>query len=245
MRIKDLRGVRYGRLLALEPTDPGNGRTTWVCQCDCGNTAVVLAGNLRLKGGTRSCGCLQRERASEASTVHGRSHTSEWFHWLKLKDRVRSDYPEREKYFDRGLVLAPEFRTFAGFFAVLGPKPAGPTRWTVGRVDNNLGYVLGNVEWQTYSAQAHARRMPITNTSGIFGVQVSRGRYIARWYDINGKAKSRSFSGPDAKEAATAFRAARIEELNLLGAKYHDSHGTQDNRCYKNGKENAENPEAV
>lgn len=232
MEIKNLSGAVYGRLQVLRLADPVRGRTAWICICSCGQTTTVLTGNLRASGGTRSCGCLHRERTSEANLVHGRSHSVEWFHWVKLKARVLEDYPDRENYFDRGIVLAAELQTFEGFYSLLGPKPLGPTRWTVGRIDNNLGYVPGNVEWQTYNSQARARRMPITNTSGIFGVALRKGRYIARWYDINGRAKSRSFSGAEAREKAIAFRAARIEELSLLSAKYHESHGTKDDRNY-------------
>ena len=61
---KDLTGQRFGRLTVLEIATPPNGRkrTTykWLCKCDCGNTAIVSVNNLT-KGGTQSCGCLQRE----------------------------------------------------------------------------------------------------------------------------------------------------------------------------------------
>lgn len=64
MRV-DLTNQRFGRLLVLSKYDVvGKGETRWLCQCDCGNECVVSRGGL--KGGkTQSCGCLQRERASE------------------------------------------------------------------------------------------------------------------------------------------------------------------------------------
>ena len=63
-RAEDLTGRRYGRLLALEQAEPlfssGQKRTQWLCLCDCGNTVVVLASNLKA-GTTISCGCLSKE----------------------------------------------------------------------------------------------------------------------------------------------------------------------------------------
>lgn len=62
---KDLIGQRFGRLTAVrESKKRYNGCTMWVCQCTCGRETVVLCSSL-INGNTRSCGCLQRERASE------------------------------------------------------------------------------------------------------------------------------------------------------------------------------------
>lgn len=61
----DLTGQHFGKLTVLYP---GKGiidskkRTTWICQCDCGNTIEVMTQSLR-SGHTKSCGCLQKEIA--------------------------------------------------------------------------------------------------------------------------------------------------------------------------------------
>jgi hypothetical protein len=49
---------------------PG-GRVGWRCKCDCGNYKVISGKSLR-NGETRSCGCYQRERASEAQRARHR-----------------------------------------------------------------------------------------------------------------------------------------------------------------------------
>lgn len=59
----DLTGQRFGRLVVSEiaqRTHQKHYGTMWLCQCDCGNSAVVSANNLKL-GRQRSCGCLKRE----------------------------------------------------------------------------------------------------------------------------------------------------------------------------------------
>ena len=57
----DLIGQRFGRLIAIEPTNlRSNKNVVWLCRCDCGNTTNVRATHL-VSGATRSCGCLHRE----------------------------------------------------------------------------------------------------------------------------------------------------------------------------------------
>lgn len=55
----DLTGRRFGRLVAIAPTDQRkySGGVVWQCLCDCGNTAYVSSHQL-LSGYTKSCGCL-------------------------------------------------------------------------------------------------------------------------------------------------------------------------------------------
>lgn len=43
--MEDLAGKRFGKLEAVRPGEKSpSGRITWVCQCDCGNTKTILAG---------------------------------------------------------------------------------------------------------------------------------------------------------------------------------------------------------
>lgn len=70
-RSTNRQGMRYGRLLAIRQIphqDHGkqHGHAVWECVCDCGNVVHVNANSLRTSevGGTRSCGCLLREKAA-------------------------------------------------------------------------------------------------------------------------------------------------------------------------------------
>lgn len=58
----NLTGHRFGKLTALELVK----NKGWKCQCDCGNIIYVEGYNLK-NGNTQSCGCLQKQRTSEAS----------------------------------------------------------------------------------------------------------------------------------------------------------------------------------
>lgn len=65
----DLTGNRFGRFEVLNRVDNSkDGRTMWLCRCDCGNERIVSGKCLR-NGHTQSCGCLAREINSNRSFV--------------------------------------------------------------------------------------------------------------------------------------------------------------------------------
>ena len=52
----ELTGQRYGKLTVLHRAENIDGRTAWVCRCDCGNETIVKTYHLRC-GHTKTCGC--------------------------------------------------------------------------------------------------------------------------------------------------------------------------------------------
>ena len=68
MGFEDLSGVRYGRLVAVEPTDQRDGHkcVIWKCLCDCGNISYKSSRYLK-SGRTQSCGCLHKEIISKTN----------------------------------------------------------------------------------------------------------------------------------------------------------------------------------
>ena len=64
-KAKDLTGTKFGRLTVIERRGSDkSGIAMWLCRCECGNEVVVRGSSLR-RGGTTSCGCYNREKASE------------------------------------------------------------------------------------------------------------------------------------------------------------------------------------
>lgn len=60
-KFKDITGQRFGRMSVLSlTTERVDGRSTWLCGCDCGKTKNVRGDSLR-SGQTKSCGCMKRE----------------------------------------------------------------------------------------------------------------------------------------------------------------------------------------
>ena len=63
-KFDDLTGKRFGKLTVKYRGEILKKLTRWWCDCDCGNEVLVLAGHLK-DGHTKSCGCLNKEFASE------------------------------------------------------------------------------------------------------------------------------------------------------------------------------------
>lgn len=67
----DLSDTKVGRLTILKKgsgrlTSGGQYKTTWICQCECGNLVEVDAQKLKRKT-TLSCGCLRDEKVSRVN----------------------------------------------------------------------------------------------------------------------------------------------------------------------------------
>lgn len=58
--MKDLRGIKFGRLEPLSIIERSDGKKVWDCLCDCGNHVFVDGHSLTSKH-TQSCGCLWRD----------------------------------------------------------------------------------------------------------------------------------------------------------------------------------------
>ncbi len=113
-----------------------------------------------------------------------------------------------------------------------GPVPDG---MVIDHLDGNAhNNCLENLACKTQAKNSRNRKLPKTNTSGKIGIHwissKTDRRAVARWVDLSGKRKSKSFSvntygeGP-ALKMAVEFRDKKIEELNELGAEYTERHG--------------------
>ena len=79
----NLYNQKFGKLTVLD----WEGAGKWLCQCECGNLTLVQTDNLK-NGNTKSCGCLQKERAREVSF---KSLVGKRFGKLIVLERVKND----------------------------------------------------------------------------------------------------------------------------------------------------------
>lgn len=181
-KTKDLSGFRKGKLIAIRPLiSVKRGllyRTYWLCKCDCGNEAVVLAD--RITGGrTQSCGCLLRGRKNNLK--HGMMRTSEYSIWTQMRRRC-SD-PKISNYADyggRGIRVCdrwvdPKNEGFENFLSDMGPRPSNDyslDRWP----DNNGPYSKENCRWATRTQQARNKRNNFIVTA--FGKSAPLGEFV-------------------------------------------------------------------
>ena len=153
-RLINLVGKRYTRLKVLQHRGSG----TWLCQCDCGKR-VILKGN-NLKRGTKSCGCLRREKLSTnpIRLRHGMSRRKEYYAWCSMRKRCynqkNKSYP---KYGGRGIRVCK--RWLKGFDNFLEDVGYAPSRThSIDRENVNGHYEPNNVRWATKREQSLNRR---------------------------------------------------------------------------------------
>lgn len=75
LRVRNLAGLRSGFLTVLSLHSRTSRRIVWECRCDCGEHVFVRSDHL--KGKTKSCGCLQRRRASEVLRRNRNAHVQQ------------------------------------------------------------------------------------------------------------------------------------------------------------------------
>ena len=139
-------------------------------QCGCG---VVRETTRRyvVKGLTKSCGCLNKDRLLQKATTHGyasrNGRSSTYTTWANVVSRATKPPKDGKKsgYYDRG--IAERWLKFENFLADMGEKPDGE-RVSIERVDNKMGYFPGNCIWAGDNVQA-------------------RNKSTNRFYTINGE----------------------------------------------------------
>lgn len=156
--IIDMTGMRFGRLFIVGRAESsGTGHAKWLCVCDCGGKVTAHGSNIR-RGITASCGCLHREATGRSSRKHGQCKTEQYLAWERMKKRCSpSNKKESHLYFDRGILVCPEWsHDFQAFIDHIGEMPPGV--FQVDRIDNDKGYQPGNVRWATPRQNARNRR---------------------------------------------------------------------------------------
>jgi hypothetical protein len=172
--MKNLRGQRFGRLVAKRPlnTRSTTGAVIWRCLCDCGNSTLASSSSLKSKH-VKSCGCLSRETAAQTINKNRPPKSPMFKHggtsdpkliptyrvWRAVLTRCYNTHATSYRFYGRvGVTVSERWRgprRFQNFLRDLGTRPHGKSP---GRFLDVGPYVSGNCCWQSRKEQQEEKR---------------------------------------------------------------------------------------
>ena len=84
-RLIDVTGQKINRLTFIKHIEGSK----WLCKCDCGEEKILTKCDV-LSGNTKSCGCLNKELATDrckSLAKHNMCKTKEFGAWKSMKER--------------------------------------------------------------------------------------------------------------------------------------------------------------
>lgn len=220
----DIIGKRFGKLIVIEfshfyikPSD-GKKEKRWLCQCDCGGTAITAKRKLQI-GWSKSCGCMLLSRGGLSN--HPDYHLT-YSVWNMVVQRATNKKFDKDlKYVGRGISVTDSWLGkdgFTNFINDIGVRPSA--KHTIERVDVNGNYCKENCVWtDDNSLQAFNQRVKINNSSGKTGVGFDKSKN--NWYaSIRKGADCRKKSFNSFEEAAEQ---RDLWELELYGFLKHNN----------------------
>lgn len=196
--ISDYIGDVFGSLTVVERSKNymssfgENKGVMWLCKCKCGNTTEKFLSELK-SSPHASCGCMEKQNRSIASTKHGMGRSRQGDIYRHIKQRCDNPkctaYP---KYGARGITYCDKWKTFEGFWEDMQEGYAA--NLSIDRIDVNGNYCKENCRWATRSQQQQNKRKSVANKTGVTGVSLYRNSFVAGFYMPDGSTRHKSFS---------------------------------------------------
>lgn len=152
MKLKELTGLKFGRLTVLEREINQGKHVLWSCECDCGNKKNVISTNL-LSGKVRSCGCLAIEKSTQRllklpRKIYEKGRGSANYLW----NRYRQTAKKRDLPFELSknlfFIMTSSDCYYCGLppsLKVKGLRNNGEFHFNgIDRKDSNIGYIADN-----------------------------------------------------------------------------------------------------
>lgn len=140
MKMRDLTGKRFDRLLVIKLHGSKYGRRVWDCRCDCGKEIERVAQTLR-RGKHHSCGCVR-----ECYINFRRPGTALRNSFYSYKKSAKSRGHRFDLTFEQFSVLVHEDCFYCG----IEPSTLKRSSWEtvkingIDRLENSTGYIIDN-----------------------------------------------------------------------------------------------------
>jgi hypothetical protein len=145
---KNITGFKFGKLVALEPTDKFRHRSTiWLCKCDCGNTHEVPINDLTA-GKVKSCGCNHNMSGTRFHSI-----------WASMKNRCLNIANLHYPYYGGRGITCTEYLEFIPFMQdhyesyLKACEELGEKNVTIDRINVDGNYEKENIRWVTTKVQ--------------------------------------------------------------------------------------------
>ena len=183
----DLTGQKFGRWTVIKQGESNKyNKVRWWCKCDCGNPELhlVISTNLT-KGLSRSCGCLQKERAKEALSKAKRKYNSYDFmddYCIGYDEKMQEFYCDLDDYDkikdfywsidDKGYVCAYNYekRKYMKMHQLIMPTDNEHVADHIHGENTRNDNRKSNLRVATLGQNAMNRKKQKNNTSGVTGV---------------------------------------------------------------------------
>lgn len=176
-----------------------------IYRCQCGNEFTTQTTRIK-SGHTKSCGCYQKQRASDANTTHGLSSHPLFFTWASMVSRCHNPNDDGYSYYGgRGIIVCDEWRYNPQAFFDWNEKLGRTGTLTTERKNNDGDYTPDNCRLATKAEQARNTIVICSNnTSGYKGIYLNNN---SRWVAKIGVNNKHIFLGtyPTAIDAAKAY----------------------------------------
>lgn len=141
-KLINIKGKTFGNLKVISRAKNVGRRARWNCKCKCGTKKVVWSANM-LSGLSRSCGCSKNKP--------GRINPN-WKGYAGIGQRKYGEIQSgaRRRNIPFSLSIMYLWRLFLNqnkLCALSGVPLEMNSNASLDRVDNNLGYSRGNVQW--------------------------------------------------------------------------------------------------